>query len=729
MKNFFKLISIIIITVFLIIGYLSVFGIETKKFNTQIKNKIKNINNELDIELNDVTLKLNLFKFQIKAKTIGPKLINRNKFLNLESIETQISMKSLLNDEFSIKNLEISTQSIEIDNLISFVRSIKQMPELFIVEKIFKIKGYLIADVKLEFDNEGNIKDNFTARGFIKDTKLKLLKDHQIEKINFVFNLKKDELNFEDIDFSFNKLNFKSKKISSVKGKDGFIISGNIDNDIIELNQKNFGFFKKKLFPDTDIKELKFISNNNFTIKFDEKFKFKDTSIDSKIIIKNLKIFKDLKFEKFFPLFKKEINLINNEINFKYKNDSYSLTGSGDIIIQKESDYIKYSIEKNNKKIKFDNLIEIKKNPFLIEFFNYQKKENQKASININGYVNNKNQIILNSLSLKEKENQIKIKNLKFNNEFKIIDIDQIDLNYHDRNEQKNLIKIIKKNNEYFLDGSFFNADNLIENVLFDDEDTLGIFNKDLKMKVNIVNVRLDNEYNLNNFSGNLFFKDKKINDAKLSGNFSNNKKMNFTVKTNGSTKTTTLFLDHAKPIVKRYKFIKGFDEGILDFYSTKSGDESNSQLKIYNFKLKELPALTKILTLASLQGIADILSGEGIRFDEFEMNFKNKNKLMTIDEIYAIGPAISILMNGYVEKNKLVSLRGTLVPATTINKAIGSIPVLGKILVGSKTGEGVFGVSFKIKGPPKNLETSVNPIKTLTPRFITRTLEKIKKN
>ena len=85
--------------------------------------------------------------------------------------------------------------------------------------------------------------------------------------------------------------------------------------------------------------------------------------------------------------------------------------------------------------------------------------------------------------------------------------------------------------------------------------------------------------------------------------------------------------------------------------------------------------------------------------------------------------------MSGYVEQDKLISLRGTLVPATTINKSISSIPVLGKILVGDKTGEGVFGVSFKIKGPPKKLETIVNPIKTLTPRFITRTLEKIKKN
>ena len=163
-------------------------------------------------------------------------------------------------------------------------------------------------------------------------------------------------------------------------------------------------------------------------------------------------------------------------------------------------------------------------------------------------------------------------------------------------------------------------------------------------------------------------------------------------------------------------------------FIPQKKNEESISKLKIYDFKLKELPVLTKVLTLASLQGIADLLSGEGIRFNELEMNFKNKSNLMTIDEIYAIGPAISILMNGYIEKNKLISLRGTLVPATTINKTIGSIPILGDILVGKKTGEGVFGVSFKIKGPADNLETTVNPVKTLTPRFITRTLEKLKK-
>ena len=50
-------------------------------------------------------------------------------------------------------------------------------------------------------------------------------------------------------------------------------------------------------------------------------------------------------------------------------------------------------------------------------------------------------------------------------------------------------------------------------------------------------------------------------------------------------------------------------------------------------------------------------------------------------------------------------------------------------VLVGKKTGEGVVGVSFKMKGPPKDIKTTVNPIKTLTPRFIVRAVEKMKKN
>ena len=34
---------------------------------------------------------------------------------------------------------------------------------------------------------------------------------------------------------------------------------------------------------------------------------------------------------------------------------------------------------------------------------------------------------------------------------------------------------------------------------------------------------------------------------------------------------------------------------------------------------------------------------------------------------------------------------------------------------------DGVFGVSFKIKGKDNNFETTINPVRTLTPRFVQR--------
>ena len=40
--------------------------------------------------------------------------------------------------------------------------------------------------------------------------------------------------------------------------------------------------------------------------------------------------------------------------------------------------------------------------------------------------------------------------------------------------------------------------------------------------------------------------------------------------------KITTLFSDKAKPFVDRYKFIKGFEEGNLDFYSVKKNGKQN---------------------------------------------------------------------------------------------------------------------------------------------------------
>ena len=105
----------------------------------------------------------------------------------------------------------------------------------------------------------------------------------------------------------------------------------------------------------------------------------------------------------------------------------------------------------------------------------------------------------------------------------------------------------------------------------------------------------------------------------------------------------------------------------------------------------------------------------------------EKKADTLQLREILALGPSISVLMEGYKDP-KITSIRGTLVPAKTLNKLISKIPLIGDIVIPKEAGEGLFGISFKMKGPPGKIKTTINPIKTLTPRFIQKILER-KKN
>ena len=134
---------------------------------------------------------------------------------------------------------------------------------------------------------------------------------------------------------------------------------------------------------------------------------------------------------------------------------------------------------------------------------------------------------------------------------------------------------------------------------------------------------------------------------------------------------------------------------------------------------------MIKLLSLADLGGLADLVEGEGLSFDVLEIEMEKNKNILKLNEILALGPSMSVLMEGYQDENGLTSLRGTLVPAKTLNKMIAKIPVIGNIVIPKEVGEGLFGISFKMKGPKGNIKTTINPIKTITPRFIQKIIER----
>ena len=94
--NLLKYIVFFFSVLVLVIIYLSLIGLETQKFNKQIKHKIIKNNKNLNIELKKVKLTLDPINFKINAKTVGATIFYSNRPLPLEYIKTELSLSSLL---------------------------------------------------------------------------------------------------------------------------------------------------------------------------------------------------------------------------------------------------------------------------------------------------------------------------------------------------------------------------------------------------------------------------------------------------------------------------------------------------------------------------------------------------------------------------------------------------------------------------------------------------------
>ena len=62
--------------------------------------------------------------------------------------------------------------------------------------------------LKIEFDELGNIKNNYKLNGLIKDGQLNLFKKYNFNEINFLFEINEKELKFNEIKLFWIKIIF-----------------------------------------------------------------------------------------------------------------------------------------------------------------------------------------------------------------------------------------------------------------------------------------------------------------------------------------------------------------------------------------------------------------------------------------------------------------------------------------------------------------------------------------
>lgn len=187
---------------------------------------------------------------------------------------------------------------------------------------------------------------------------------------------------------------------------------------------------------------------------------------------------------------------------------------------------------------------------------------------------------------------------------------------------------------------------------------------------------------------------------------------------------------DDAGAALKAFDVYKGIRGGRLVIYGEPIRGVYDRNLiglaEITNFRVVDAPALAQLISALSLPGLMSSLDGEGLVFSKLEANFdwlyRKKGALLVLKNGRTSGNSLGLTFDGVFDNGAgRVDVSGTIIPLSGINKAIGSIPLVGDIITGG-TGA-LFAATYSMRGDSDNPNISVNPLSVLTPGILRRVL------
>ncbi len=711
-----------LIAIIVMIGYLVLFGYETNKFNSLLENKIKSSLSNVTINIDKIKVKINIKNFNFFITTTEPEIKYHGNKIDIKKVDAFIKLNSFLSGKPNIDKVNIVSNEISIDKTKDIVKFLK--PSNF--KKFFLNdieKGRLLFNLDLLLKN--NEIKNFEISGYVKNLFARV-EDISIKETSFIYLIKKNSGEIDNLrgflnGFQVNSGNIKFDNSNSLN------VEGKLKSDIVLNKLYLNNILKNKI--QKNLKDFQLIGSiqKNFQIQFDQTLKVTNYQLEASGNIKKCEI--QLREPQKYLFLKNKIKNINLEksefkINYSQKKEKlFKIKGSYKInenLFQKFN--FKHFNESASQKIFIDGNFD---EEIIIPILNYNSK-NQVINLNTE-LETNKNKINLKKLSLSQGQNNISIKNLYLDNK-KLVKFDNVTVKTIKKNKLNNDFQIIY-GKKIIIKGQNYDATNLTK--LLDQSESFNFLkNVNKEILININKITNNISETLSNFSLIGSIERGKFNKIMSKGEFEDGKYLEISLKVDkiSNKKKLEIYSDLPKPLLSNYKFFDGLTGGQLLILSSYDDNNSNVNLLIENFKVKDAPGLVKLLSLADFRGMVDALSGDGLSFEKLDISFEKNNEVLNLNELYAIGPSISILMEGYVEtKSGLVSLRGTMVPAKTLNKFLSKLPIVGDILIPKEIGEGLFGISFKMKGMPGKIKTTVNPIKTLTPRFIQKALKRAK--
>ncbi len=148
------------------------------------------------------------------------------------------------------------------------------------------------------------------------------------------------------------------------------------------------------------------------------------------------------------------------------------------------------------------------------------------------------------------------------------------------------------------------------------------------------------------------------------------------------------------------------------------AGAGIKTRLKATELTVTQAPVFAHVLAAASLQGLANLLDSDGLKFDNLDADMTLRGQQLKIAQAQAHGGSLGLTAKGNITyADSKLDLRGTIIPAYLMNSFLGQVPVVN-LLVGGK-GQGLVAINYHLTGPLADPQVSINPISALTPGFL----------
>lgn len=146
------------------------------------------------------------------------------------------------------------------------------------------------------------------------------------------------------------------------------------------------------------------------------------------------------------------------------------------------------------------------------------------------------------------------------------------------------------------------------------------------------------------------------------------------------------------------------------------------------DFRMVKSSVLIAKLAEDERSGLDEMIREGGVTFAQLEIPFVLSDGIFDISDAKITGPSLGFTMEGEIDQefNRL-NINGTIVPAYSLNTFISRIPIIGTIIAGG-SGEGLFGLNYRITGTRENPNVDFKPLSAVAPGILRKLLGSQKK-